>query len=434
MPGLVEITLPQQPEITHYRTNSQNASIYLILGTRLLETLSLHYFCGTSPHFQKLSNAIREMFILAQSKYSNIAENVFVLNQILNNITVKASNAQQSLGWISGYAQNNNYSAHISLVFKHVLWTTCRSLANREYDHCMLDEVLQTYSEIFQIKIILLSISGEKRCFYDEKSGTCPVMLLLGSWSNIFSVYSKEMLAIENGSEKNLQVILQSPQMMSDAIPSPSPGNGSLLQGDMSGTMQNTLPPKGKTATSSGKRFREACMQSCGKKYVCCICGEIGNIEKVVPHKNGGKSHICPDCYAVKVINREESCCCNNGHTIAMYASEKGDLNCVYCKKLTLLCNFLEYKDEVLGGISCKRCWSDWCYQENTMQHKVSIEKLTLNLRADKAHCKLGRKEEDKPYTDLVWPMGCMPCYQHFHGRQRMHCSQELIGCGKCPW
>ena len=262
MSSLVEITLHQQPEITHYRTNSQNTSIYLILGTKILETLSLHYFCGPSPHFQKLSNAIREMFMQAQSKYPNITYNLATLNDILDIITGKASNVQQSLGWISGYTQNNEYSTQISLVFKHVLWTTSEILANREYEHGMLEEVLKTYSAVFQIKIILLSVNGEKQCFYEQLSGACPVMCLLYDKSNIFSVYSREMLAIENGSETNMQVIFQSPQMMCEVMPPPgaqrfpnpvfptnpaanysSPGNGSFLPGGMPGRMQNTLTP-----------------------------------------------------------------------------------------------------------------------------------------------------------------------------------------------
>ena len=262
MSSLVEITIPQQPEITHYRANSQNTSIYLILGTNILEILSLHCFCGPSPYFQKLSNAIKEIFTQAQSKYSNIAQNLNVLNDILINITEKASSVQQSLGWILGYTQNNEYGLQISQVFKHVLWTTSNTLANREYEHSMIEEVLKTYSAIFQIKIVLLLVNGEKRCFYEQLSGRCPVMCLLYDESNIFSVYSREMLAIENGSETNPQVIFQSPQMMFYVIPPPgaqgfpnpvnptnsaanysSPGNGSFLPGVMPGRMQNTPTP-----------------------------------------------------------------------------------------------------------------------------------------------------------------------------------------------
>ena len=264
MSSLAEISLPQQPEITHYRNISQNTSIYLVLGTRILETLSLHHFCEQSPYHQKLSSLITELIRQAQSRYSNIAYEAAVVDDILNIITAQARDVQLSLRRISGYAQNNESSAQISLVFKHILWTTSEVLANREYEHCMLEEVLKTYSAVFKIKIILLSGNGEKKCFYEQLSGRCPVMCLLDDESKIYSVYSREMLAIENGSETDLQVILQSPQMMCDVIPSPgarslpnpvnptnpaanysSPGYGSFLQGDMNGRMQNTLPLTG---------------------------------------------------------------------------------------------------------------------------------------------------------------------------------------------
>ena len=175
-------------------------------------------------------------------------------------------------------------------------------------------------------------------------------------------------------------------------------------------------------------------MQSFDKKFLCGICGEIGDIGKVLLHEHACTSHICPDCYALKVISGEQSYYCNNGHMIALHASEQAEFECVYCKKVTLLCNFIAYKDEVLGGIACKRCWIDWCYQKNTMQHKVTVDEIVLNFQADTVFCVVCGQEGYKPYTDLACLGGCTLCYEHLDGHQCMCCGQGFIDGGKRPW
>ena len=941
MSSLVKISLDQHPEITHYRRNSQNTSVDLIIGRRILETLFLHYFCGKTLHFYKLSNAIREMFMQAQSKYPNIAENVAFLNDILNNITVNASNAQQSLRRISGYAQNNEYSEQISLVFKHILWTTSEVLANREYEHWMLEDVLETYSAAFQIKIILLSVNGEKRCFYKQIEGTCPVMCFLDDESNILSVYSREMLAIENGSETDLQVILQSPQMMCNVILSrgaqrlpnavnptnqtvnyPSLGNRSFLQGDMSDRIPNpgpsidmrihrnrdpsnpigySLSPEGNTdsrigspsgvkgnlfpqpatssihknpqnlgpklpqktfdepesqspppqphprqpgprppfarnmqenrplpriddlseglvskrtdisslklspaiteelrcnyshcigicrsynpiiafaeallqffklesnidirrkiitglqrkrnfsnltldqsknyninkndtvktlkkllieistqaliraeeideeaksfkekqlaegneimftklrdglypdyflltilckifgftaivteqrynsqefekiqlngcvlgyrpelhfislktdgnknhlhvlltnshvfedkfniqeqrpavnrtiphiipnrsldfplkplqvnetspvdflvelsrvqdqalesiriciarriplmmdtadidlktgkltgltklfdypqfqqmygfaepqitqhkaieycqpcencsskdsspevfcnigcyyhgeclvevfrrwydsceikpiaeqsfpcqkcqksirletflATNSGAKFRETCLQVFEKKFRCYECGETKSIDEVVVYDRDCGSNLCLDCYALKIIRHEESYYCNSGHLISVPKPYEAVYKCIYCKKETLVCNFIDYKDELLGGIACKRCWIDWCFKKNDMRCKIPFETIKAVFDADLIACAICNQESYRPYTDTTCPSGCKLCYEHLNDNNCVVCGKAYVDAGKIPW
>ena len=221
MSTLREYKNPQLPEITHYRLIPPGTSIHLMLGTRILEAISLYNFCKSKIYFQKLNSVLRKMITAVKANYASITEYLESLCNIVDIITKEAKTVQKSLTWISGYAQDNQYNRFISIVFEHIFWIRCETLRNTNFNPTMLDEVLATYSAVFNIKIILFLGYGYKKCFSPQLQGNCPMIYLLHHENNVIPVYGNEMIQFETGLEADLDMILLNPPMVSYVLPNP---------------------------------------------------------------------------------------------------------------------------------------------------------------------------------------------------------------------
>ena len=153
MSSLIEVNIKEFPEITHYRQVGSNSSIYLIIGSRILEAISLSYFCSHDEDNSEMKSKLIDMIQVVSANYSNMINSSDNVKLIVEAITTNSSNVKESLDWVSGYAQHDEYSAWISAVFEHILWIKYETLSNREFEVHMLEEVLQIFSQIFQIII-----------------------------------------------------------------------------------------------------------------------------------------------------------------------------------------------------------------------------------------------------------------------------------------
>ena len=187
-------------------------------------------------------------------------------------------------------------------------------------------------------------------------------------------------------------------------------------------------------ATDSGAKFREFCLQVFENKCSCTGCGETKSIDEVMAYDKNCGSNLCLDCYALKVIRHEQSYYCNSGHLISVPKPYEAEYKCIYCKKETLLCNFIDYKDELLGGIACKRCWIDWCFQKNGIRSNMPFETMKAVFDADLIACVICNQESYRPYTDITCPNGCRICYEHFNGYKCGVCGLLYGEARKIPW
>ena len=201
------------PEISCYRSLPANASIHLILGTRILEFISLYYFCQPNPHFKKLESALNRAIQSVICAFPDLTTSAKVLNDIVTTITKKANSVKQSLEWVSGYAASQ-WSNKISVIFEGILWITSESLKQREFEFSMLDKVLEAYSTIFEIKIILFSNDDERKDFCSIKPGTYPVMYVLSKGCTIHMAYGNEIILIQDDNTTDLSSVLLNPQMI----------------------------------------------------------------------------------------------------------------------------------------------------------------------------------------------------------------------------
>ena len=145
-------------------------------------------------------------------------------------------------------------------------------------------------------------------------------------------------------------------------------------------------------------------------------------------------SNLCLDCYALKVIRNEQSYYCNYGHLISVPKPFEAEYKCIYCKKETLLCNFIDYKDKLLGGIACKRCWIDRCFKKNDIRCNLPRETIKAEFDADQIACAMCNQEYYRPYTDIICPSGCKLCYLHLNGNNCGVCGEAYVDAGKIPW
>ena len=224
MSSLIEVNIKEFPEITHYRQVGSNSSIYLIIGSRILEAISLSYFCSHDEDNSEMKSKLIDMIQVVSANYSNMINSSDNVKLIVEAITTNSSNVKESLDWVSGYAQHDEYSAWISAVFEHILWIKYETLSNREFEVHMLEEVLQIFSQIFQIIITLFSVSSGPKYFgegFPERYHH--ILLLIDEDNNIFSVYGEEMIQIENGSMADQAKVLFSSSPTFQSIPTAKP-------------------------------------------------------------------------------------------------------------------------------------------------------------------------------------------------------------------
>ena len=121
MSSLIEINIKAFPKITHYRKFTSNSSIYLIIGSRILETISLSYFCTLASHNLGLKAQLMDMIQVVSANHSNMISNSQNVKWIVETITKNASDVKESLSWVSCYTQHDEYSAWISAVFEYAV-------------------------------------------------------------------------------------------------------------------------------------------------------------------------------------------------------------------------------------------------------------------------------------------------------------------------
>ena len=215
------------PVIAYIRPILTDFSIFLAIGTGLLEILLRHRFSRKSQIYKFIDSKLKDLSTSIknnQAKHSKICINFISL---LNNLET-AESLQESLSWLMYYSNTKENSELLSTFVRLIIQNECKYLENKTAkdlcSHYFID-ILENFAKIMRIKIVLGKVFGDTEEFYSKDQGKYPIMYILKYESAIYLMYTDEMRKLEEDNDLDLEKVLFSQPFLYENLLSPQPIN-----------------------------------------------------------------------------------------------------------------------------------------------------------------------------------------------------------------